>query len=110
HDLRHGESLPEEVVSVLDRAPADLRARDFAETQRIAQLIQEHRNAVVDLRLCRRWYRPGRHLGPAPPDDFVPIDGNKFVEHRYARPIVPAGVDRLMSSSRQRPSPAGGDN
>ena len=31
HDLRHGESLTQEVMSVLDRAPADLWARDLAE-------------------------------------------------------------------------------
>ena len=37
-------------------------------------------------------------------------DGNKFVKHRHARPIVPGAVDRSMSSSRQPPSPAGGDN
>jgi transposase-like protein len=33
------------------RGPGDLRARDFAEAQRVPQLIQEHRNAVIDLRL-----------------------------------------------------------
>jgi hypothetical protein len=27
---------------MLDRAPPDLRARDFAEAERIPQLIQEH--------------------------------------------------------------------
>ena len=42
HHLRYGESLTQEIVSVLDRAPADLRARPLAEAERVSQLIQEH--------------------------------------------------------------------
>lgn len=85
HHLRHGESLAQEVVSMLDRAPPDLRTRDFAEAERVPQLIQEHGDTVVDLCLCGRWNRPRGHLGPAPQDDLIPIDSNEFVEHKHAQ-------------------------
>ena len=81
HDLRHGEPLQQQVVPVLDRARADLGARGQAEAQRVRQLIQEHRHAVIDLRLGWRWNRPRGHLRPAPPDDLVAVDGDEFVEH-----------------------------
>ena len=81
HHLRHGESLAQEVVSMLDRAPPDLRTRDFAEAERVPQLIQEHGDTVVDLRFSGRRNRPRGHLGPATPDDLIPIDSNEFVEH-----------------------------
>jgi hypothetical protein len=55
HHLRHGESLAQEVVSMLDRAPPDLRARDFAEAERMPQLVEEHGDTVVDLRFGGRW-------------------------------------------------------
>jgi hypothetical protein len=75
---------------MLDRAPPDLRARDFAEAERIPQLIQEHGDTVVDLRFGGRWNRSRSHLGPAPPDDLIPIESNEFVKHKHARfaPIV----------------------
>ena len=85
HDLRHGESLKQQVVPVLDRAPADLRARRQAEAQRVHQLIQEHRDAVIDLRLGGRRNRPRRHLRPAAPDDLVAVDGDEFMEHGRTR-------------------------
>jgi hypothetical protein len=40
---------------MLDRAPPDLQARDFAEAERVPQLIQENGDTVVDLRFGRRW-------------------------------------------------------
>ena len=79
--LRHGESLAQEIVSMLDRTPPDLRACDFAEAKRIPQLIEEHGDTVVDLRFSGRRNRPRGHLGPATPDDLIPIDSNEFVEH-----------------------------
>jgi hypothetical protein len=83
HDLRHGKSLTQEVVAVLDRAPADRWARDLTETKRIPQLIQGHRNAVVDSPLCGRWNRPRGDFRSAPADDLVAIDGNEFVEYEH---------------------------
>src|SRR6185503_3893263 len=85
HHLRHGEPLAQEVVSMLDRGPGDFRARDLAETERVPQLLQEYRDAVIDLRLGGRWDRPRGHLGPAPPDDLVPIERDEFVEHKHTR-------------------------
>ena len=50
-------------MAVLERAPADLGARSQAEAQRVRQLIEEHRHAVIDLR--DRWR--GTALGPPSP-------------------------------------------
>ena len=69
---------------MLDRTPPDLRAGDFAEAERIPQLIQEHGDAVVDFRFGGRWNRPCGYLGPAPADDLILIDSNEFVEHKHA--------------------------
>ena len=71
---------------MLDRARADLRARNQAEAQGVLQLIQEHRDTVIDLRLHGRCSRPRGDLRSAPVDDFVAIDGNEFVEHEHPRP------------------------
>ena len=64
---------------MLDRAPPDLGAREFAEAERVSQLIQEHGDAMVDFRLGWSWNRPAGDLGPAPPDDLLPIESNEFV-------------------------------
>jgi hypothetical protein len=70
---------------MLDRDPPNLRAREFPEAERILQLIEEHGNPVVDLRVRRRWNRPRGHFGAASPDDLIPMESNKVVEHKHAR-------------------------
>jgi hypothetical protein len=81
HDLRQREALPKKGFPVPDAARADLRGRDHAQAQRVRQLAQEHRHPVIDFRGGGRWRRPRRHLLPAPPDDFVPIDRDELMEH-----------------------------
>jgi hypothetical protein len=70
---------------MFDRSPPDLRTGDFAEAECIPQLLQEHRDAVVDLRVGGRRNRPRGHFRAAPPDDLIAIESNKFVEHKHTR-------------------------
>jgi len=88
---------------MLDRTPADFWARGCAETQRVSQLIQEHRDAVIDLRLCGGRDGPRGRLGPAPPDDLIPIDSNEFLEHRTSQSVSDrnASAELLMSETAQ---------
>jgi hypothetical protein len=80
--LRDGESLSQEIVSMFNRTPANLRARGFAEAQRVPELIEEHGNAVIDLGGGGRWNRPRGDFGPAPADNLIPIESDEFVEHK----------------------------
>jgi hypothetical protein len=52
HDLRDAETSNEKVVPVQDGAPANLRTRREPEAQRIGELTEKQRYAVIDL--CRR--------------------------------------------------------
>jgi hypothetical protein len=89
HDLRHGESLKQQVMPVLHGVRANLSARRQAEAQGAHQLIEEDGHAVIDLHVSGRRYRPRGYLRPAPPDDLFAVDGNEFMEHDTSkRPIV----------------------
>ena len=85
-DLRHRESLKQEVVTVLDRAVADFDAGNRTLAQGAPQLVQEHRHAVdADRRRLPGQRRPGCNLLPAAPDDLAPIQGDEFLKHGHLR-------------------------
>ena len=48
HHLRDRQPLEEQVVAVQERGLADLEARRLSAAQRVHQLIQEERDAVID--------------------------------------------------------------
>jgi len=79
--LRDGEALKQKVVTMLERGPANLRARVQAEAQGGDQLIQEHRHPVVDLTVGGRRHRSRGNLRPAPPDDLCAVDGDELMQH-----------------------------
>jgi hypothetical protein len=100
--LRDGESLEQEVVTVLDRGPSDLGARAQPEAQGLHQLIQEHRHAVVDLTVGGRGHRSNGNLRPAAPDDLGPVDGDEFVQHKNSgAPMVSPALSYRMSRIAQ---------
>ena len=81
HDLRHREPLQQQVMAVQDRAPADLRTRVPPPLQGVHQLIEEHRDPVIDLHRGGRGHRPRGHLRPASRDDLVAVGADELVEH-----------------------------
>jgi hypothetical protein len=81
HDLGDRESLQQEVMPVLEGAFSDLRSGVQAEPEGFPQLIEEDGHAMIDFRLGWRGHRPPRDLGPASPNDLVPVDGDEFIEH-----------------------------
>jgi hypothetical protein len=80
NDLRNREPLQQQVMAVLDRAPANVRGRSLAEAQRVHQLIEEPGDSVIDLRFDRNWKRSRRDLGPAARDDLFAVGGNEVIE------------------------------
>jgi hypothetical protein len=80
-------------MSMLDRAPADLRAGRLAEAERNLELIEEHWYAVIDLHFGGQRNRPRGHFRPAPADDFLAVHGNEFMEHGTL-PIAPDDTGR----------------
>jgi hypothetical protein len=103
HDLGDRESLQQEVMPVLEGAFPDLRRGAQAEPEGIPQLIEEHRHAMIDFRLGWRRHRPPRNLGPASPNDLVPVNGDEFIEHGRAK--LTAGMTRAMSHCAHQPRP-----
>src|ERR1051326_3872606 len=100
HHLGDRESLTQQVASMLDRASPDLRGRQFAQAECILQLIEEHRDTVVDLRFSWQWNRARGHLRPAPAAYLISIEGNEFVEHK-ARSIRPCYRSSSASDVRK---------
>ena len=80
-NLRNGESLEPEVVTVEEGAPADLRTGGESQAQRLGELIQEQGHPVIDFRAGRRRDRSRRHFGPAAPDDLLAVQGNELMQH-----------------------------
>jgi hypothetical protein len=65
-----------------ERARAHLRARALtAEAKRVTELIEKHRDAVLELCFGWRWNRSAGHLRPAPTDDVLAVRGNELREH-----------------------------
>ena len=85
HDLRHREPLKQEVMSMLDRAPADLGAGGLAEAECLSQLVKKHGYAVIDRYFGWRWNRAHGRLGPASSDDLGAMHSNEFMEHLTPR-------------------------
>ena len=83
-DLRHGEALKQQVVPMQHARCRRSPGSNMAGAQRVDQLIQEQRDAVIDLSLGRRGNRPGRHLRSAAADDLFPVLGDEFVKHGFA--------------------------
>jgi len=63
---------------MLDRALADLVGLRRSVAQFLDQLIQEQRDSVIDLSICRWWSRPFRDFRSAPADELVAICGDEF--------------------------------
>jgi hypothetical protein len=72
NDLRNGEPLKQQVVSVLAGGPVDL-AGPAPGLQHVNQLIEEQGNAVIDLRFAGRRHRSRGDLSSAPRDDFLAV-------------------------------------
>ena len=97
HDLRHGEPLKQQVMPVLNCAPANLRGRCQPQAQGVRQLIQEHRHAVVDFGFRRRGNRPHRDLFPAPPDDLFAVHRDEFMQHKSSTTTVAVPLENAPS-------------
>ena len=97
--LRDGEALEQEVVTMLECGPPNLRARAQTEAQGGDQLIQEHRHPVVDLTVGGRRHRSRGNLRPAAPDNLGPIDGDEFMQQRgdLQAPMISPGLSFRLS-------------
>ena len=81
--LRNGEPLQQKIVAVLHGAAADRGVRDGAAfTQRLDELPQKQRHAVVDLRFGRDGNRPRCDLHAAPPNELVAVRRHELIERR----------------------------
>ena len=49
--------------------------------QRLDDLIEKQRHAVIDFRFRRGRVQPDSHFGPATVDDFGAIESDEFVKH-----------------------------
>jgi len=90
----------QQIVRVLGRGLTNLGTWE-AEPQRVAELIQEHRDAVIDFRLGWRWIRSRGHLRLTPLDDLFAVDRNEFMKHGYALPCRIAAPITRDESGRQ---------
>src|ERR1051325_7470188 len=72
---------------MLDGSAGNLSASGLAEAQRVAQLIQEERHTVLDLRCCRWRNRACGHLPLAAADDLFAVKRNELVQHDLTFPI-----------------------
>ena len=83
HDLRGGESFERQLVPMLQRRPGDVHGRAaVTATQRVAELVEEDRDAMRDLTGGWRGDCASGHLRAAPADDLVTVQGDKFMQHR----------------------------
>jgi hypothetical protein len=72
-------------MSMQQGAQANLRMGSAATPQRVDQLIEEDRDAVIDFGCGRRGHRSRSHFSPATRNDLVAVGGDKFVQHRRIR-------------------------
>src|SRR5688572_5051779 len=72
-------------------APIDLHAARPAGPERLDDLIQEVRDAVVDLCVTGGRNRPAGHLGAATRDDLFPVQRDELVEHEHLPHALSAG-------------------
>ena len=71
-DLADGEALLEEILGVVDCVRAHLRQRPLQlplHLQCLNELIEEQRDAVLQLVVRRQRYSPLQYLGPCPNDE-----------------------------------------
>src|SRR5581483_9102045 len=87
---------------MLDGGAGNLSASRLAQAQRVAQLIEEERHAVLDLRCCRWWDGSCGDLLPTSPDDLFTVERNELVQHDLA--FSPCGP-RLRSQRQISKAP-----
>ena len=84
HDFGHGIPLQEHVVPVLRRGRADREVRRRSVSQLVEQLIEEHRDAAIDLDAGVGRIGPFCHLRAASRGDIGVIGDDELIEHRIA--------------------------
>jgi hypothetical protein len=83
HYLRYSESPLKQVIAAEKRTLPDLGVAGRSQTQRLNQLGEKQRYAVITL--CAGWggWPSGHDLRLASSGDFVVIDVDEFVQHCY---------------------------
>ena len=84
NDLRHRETLEQEIVAVLAGALVYVRAArsgSVAGTQGVDQLIQKDWDTVVDLGLARWRNRPRGDFCSTTLDNFIAVESDEFMQH-----------------------------
>jgi hypothetical protein len=77
-DLRDRKGLPQEIVSMQSGTGVNVRRARVCGPQQVSQLLQEERDAMIDLGFTGRRNQPRRHLCPAATDDLVAIQRDEF--------------------------------
>jgi hypothetical protein len=85
---------------MLNRSRGDFRVWCGPGTQLVDQLVEEHRDAVVDLGAGGRWRRTCRHLLSAPLDDLVAVGSHKFMQHEAPKSLARRPADGMWPRSR----------
>ena len=80
-DLRDREAAAQEIVAVLTRAGGDLDLADELRTERVFELLEEHRDPVLELERGRAGRHPLGHPSAAPSDDLRSIFTHELIQH-----------------------------